>query len=496
MHPAIYEALILGLMGSSGVGAGLLLGIRQAIPLAIVALGATTVLRVWTAFAVWSFGVPSWNLEVWLVGSAVLVLGGIATHWRLWRVGVAALGIFAGLSVTSLSTKYLLDIGERHHSDISKVLGVALVVVQGDLDDLSQAAGSYKRGIAYPLMLALGPEGRILGGFTPLVFLMTLLLAGWLARQILPWTVSNRVLGIVALGLGLFSITVPMFRAAMFYLNGHTLMGFSVLLVVSGLVLTKKERRFGYLPTAFALTGGVIGVTARIEGVVLILVVMIALVAQQSWTKAADRLRLFAVLGLSGVSLTWWLTSLSSPVPERLNLPENSLLMLIGLSIVGAAVAASSFFDIARPVLLPALALVLLFVLGRQVLLANDPVGLVLAQWPNLALGAGGWGTAAHVFIGSVVLLSLQRRSSKYLTLLYVVWMLIGAILFTKTFDGGSFGGVGFYDSVNRMWLHVMPTVLLLSLVGYSEALGRLLRVRKEAMARAEPVGAGSLSAH
>jgi len=74
MHPAVYEALVLGVMGSSGVGAGLLLGVRQAVPLAIVALGTTTVLRVWTAFAVWSFGVPSWNFEVWLVGSAALLI--------------------------------------------------------------------------------------------------------------------------------------------------------------------------------------------------------------------------------------------------------------------------------------------------------------------------------------------------------------------------------------------------------------------------------------
>ncbi len=469
MHPAIYEALVLGVMGFSGVGAGLLLGIRQAIPLAIVALGATTVLRVWTAFAVWSFGVPSWNFEVWLVGSAALLLAGIATHWRQWRVGIAALGIFAGLSVVSLSTKYLLDIGERHHSDISKVLGVALVVVQGDLDDLSQAAGSYKRGIAYPLMLALGPEGRILGGFTPVVFLMTLLLAGWLARQFLLSSVSNRMLGLVALGIAAFSVTVPIFRAAMFYLNGHTLMGFGVLLLVGGLLLARRDNHFGPLPTTFVLLGGVIGMTARIEGVVMVLVVIAALVGQQFWSQSVERIRLFAVLSLTGLSLTWWISSLDSPVLNRVGLPENGLQLLVGLSIAGAALAALPWIDPGRRFLLPAVAVALAFLLGREVWQSGDPVSLILAQWPNLGLGAGGWGTAAHVFVASALLLGLRRRSSSYRLLLALSALLIGAILYSKTFDGG-FGREGFYDSVNRMWLHVMPTILLTALIGYAEA--------------------------
>jgi len=97
------------------------------------------------------------------------------------------------------------------------------------------------------------------------------------------------------------------------------------------------------------------------------------------------------------------------------------------------------------------------------------PGELILAQWPNLGLGAGGWGTAAHVFVASALLLGLRRRSSSYRLLLALSALLIGAILYSKTFDGG-FGREGFYDSVNRMWLHVMPTILLTALIGYAEA--------------------------
>ena len=475
MHPALYEALILAVMGISGVGAGLLFGVRRPIPLAISALAATTVLRVWSAFAAWSFGIPELNFEVWLGASAGVAIVASFLQWRHWRQAAGALALFGGLSVVALSTKYLFDIGERHHSDISKVLGVALVVVQGDLEDLSQAAGSYKRGIAYPLMLALGPEGRILGGFTPLVFLMILLLAGWLARQLLPASVSTRVIGLVGLAVGIFSVTVPIFRAAMFYLNGHTLMSFGTLLLVGGLLLARRDGHFGPIPAAFVLFGGVIGVTARIEGVVMVLVVIAALAGQRFWSDAAERVRLFAVLALTGLSLTWWISSLQSPVLDRVGLPTEALAVLVLLSVVGAALAASPWVDSLRRFFLPAVAVVLGFLLARQVWQSGDPLGLVLAQWPNLGLGAGGWGTAAHVFVASVILLGLRRRSSAYRLLVALSVLLIGAILYSKTFDGG-FGREGFYDSVNRMWLHVMPTILLTTLVGYSEVLHNALR--------------------
>ncbi len=475
MHPAVYEALVLAVMGLSGVGIGLLLGIRQPIPLVIAALGVTTVIRVWSAFAVWSIGAPEWNLEAWSAASAVLAIVAAALRWQHWRQAAVALAVFGGLSIVALSTKYLLDIGERHHSDVSGVLGMAIVVIQGDLDDLSNVAGSYKRGIAYPLMLALGPEGRVLGGFTPLIFLMTVLLAGWLAREVLPPSVSSRVVWAATLAVGAFSITVPIFRAAMFYLNGHTLMGFGVLLLVGGLLLARRENQFGVIPTIFVLCGGVIGVTARIEGVVMVLVVFAALAGQQFWAEPVERIRLFLVISLTGLSLTWWMSSLQSPVLERVGLPNQALSLLVLLSIVGAALVASNWVDAVRRFFRPTVAIILGLLLARVVWESDDPISLLLAQWPNLGLGAGGWATAAHVFIGSTIVLGVFRRSSDYRLLLALSWLFIGAILYSKTFDGG-FGREGFYDSVNRMWLHVMPTILLTTLVGYSEILRSAIR--------------------
>ena len=470
MHPAFVEALVLGIIGISGVSIGLLLGIRQIAPLFVLALAASTVVRTWSAFAMWSVGRPEWTLEAWLVASVLVSVTAAASHWRHWRPALASIGVFAVASLSALATKYLFDIGERHHSDSASVFALSVVAIQGDIPTTEQIAGSFKRGVTYPLMLALGPEGRILSAYTPLVYLSMLGAAVWLAWTLIGKHVSRRVfIGVVGV-VAAFSLTVPMFRAAMFYINGHTLMALALTLLVAGFFLARQQQSFGPVPTAFTVLGGALGATSRIEGIVLVLVVVVALVGQSWWSSTSDRFRLFTALSLTGLSLSWWMSSLNSPALDRLGVSE---WLLVPMSLVGAAIAASSWIDPIRQWLLPGLAAGLLLLLARVVWQSADPIGMVLAQWPNLGLGRGGWGTAAHVFIGSAVLLGLRRRSREYRWLLSLSVLIIGAILFSKTFDGG-FGREGFYDSVNRMWLHVMPVIITTTLVGYSELIHSL----------------------
>ena len=464
-------------MGLTGVAAGLAFGVRQWLPLAFLALAASTVFRVWTAFAVWSMGRPEWTPEAWIgLSTAVLIYASIR-KWQLWRPALGAIGVFGAGSVVALATKYLFDIGERHHSDSANVLALAVVAIQGDMADTSPISGAFKRGIAYPLMLGLGPEGRILSAYTPLVYLALLLATGWIAWQIVRHHVSWEVFAVVATTIGIFSLSVPMFRAAMFYLNGHTLMAFALILMVGGFLLARRDQAFSTLPTVLTLFGGVLGATARIEGIALVLILVVALVDQKWWRRGDDRLRLFASLGLIGLSLTWWLSSLNSPVLDRFGLSD---WILVGLSVVGAGLAASKLLDPLRGWLVPLIALVIIGLLGRVVWQSGDPLRTVLAQWPNLGLGRGGWGTAAHVFLGSAVLLGWKSRSTEYRWLFGLSTLIIGAILFTKTFDGG-FGREGFYDSVNRMWIHVMPVILASALVGYSELISSVRQSRDRA---------------
>ena len=483
MHPALYEAAVLALMGVSGVSVGLLLGVRKWIPLAAMALAGATLIRTWSAFAVWSLGQPDWLFESWLVVSAAAVLGAAATRWRQWRPALFAVASLGVASTLALATKYIFDIGERHHSDTSNVLALAVVAMQGEISDLSPLADSFKRGISYPLMLSLGPEGRILGAFTPLVFLSLLASALWISWRLLSGSVSRRVFVISATVIGVFSVSVPIFRVAMFYLNGHTLMAYALVLVVGGVVLASRNESFTPSPAALVLLGGSLGMTSRIEGVVLVGLALLLLASQRWWSLTVDRFRFGLTIGLIGLSLTWWLTSLDSPVLEEFGL---SATWLLGASLLGGGIAASPWIDPIRRWLYPAGGLVILAYLGYVIWSSGNPLALILAQWPNLGLGQGGWGTAALVFGGSVLLLGWRARPQIYRTLIVLVALLIAGILFSKTFDGG-FGRPGFYDSVNRMWLHVMPVVIVASLVGYADMLQKVLSGRSPSHPATEP---------
>lgn len=474
MQPVVVEALVLALMGFSGVAAGLLLGIRQWIVLGFFAVAASTLLRTWSAFTAWSLGRPEWAFESWLIISILVIAVAAAIRFKQWRPAGLAIGLVGVGSVVAILTKYVLGVGERHHSDSASMISMAIFAIQGEFDDTEVIAGSYKRGISYPLMLALGPEGRILSAYTPLVYFALLLAAGWIAWRLLAGRVSWQVFAVVVGAVTVFSLTVPMFRAAMSYLNAHTLMGFATVLLVGGFLLARQEQRFSSIPLAFTLVGGALGATARVEGIVLVLVVVIALVSQTWWSGATQRTQLFATLSVIGLTFTWWLSALESPVLERFGVPD---WVLVLLTLLGASVAASKWIDPIRAWILPAAAAVLLVWFVRENWPSSHPLGRVSAQWPNLGLGVGGWGTAAHVFIGSAVVLGIRRRSSEYRWLLGLSALLIAAVLLSKTFDGG-FGRASFYDSVNRMWLHVMPTILVTTLVGYAEALHAALSRR------------------
>ncbi len=475
VHPAIFEALVFSLMGFAGVSMGLLLGVRKIAPLAVLALGASIVFRVWTTFAAWSLGRPDLTWELWFWGSLAVVGIAAVINWRRWKEALGALVLFGTASVIALGSKYVFDIGERHHSDSANVLALAIVAIQGDMESVEAISNSYKRGIAYPLMLGLGPEGRILAGFTPLVFLIILLAASWLAWDQLGSGSSKWQFGFVLAAVFGFGLSVPMFRASMFYLNGHTLMGLAVLLLAAGLLLMRSQGSFAGTPAAFVLVGGVLGVTSRVEGVALVLAVVAAIAGTFKAQSLSERLTFFTVISLIGLSLPWWLVTLDSPALERVGVPGE---ILPWVALVGSALVSIPLVDRIRPLFLPIFSGILLFLLGSQVWEANEPLRVILTQWPNLGLGAGGWGTAAHVFVGSLVLLGWRARSHAYRWLVILVAVTLGAILYSKTFDGG-FGGSGFYDSVNRMWLHAMPLITAMTLLGYNELVEQIRSWRR-----------------
>lgn len=475
MHPAIYEGLVLAALGAGGVSLAILFGARGVVNVASLGFGLAVVNRVLSAFLMWSLGMHGLAWEFWMVTSLVpiLALAVLRRHnWKDWLLGSAVLGF---LSLIALSTKYVFDIGERHHADSAKILAIALIPIQRELSDISPLAGQFKRGMAYPLMLALGPDGRILSALTPMVFMVSLMFAVWIAWNTLPKNRSWAPFVVALAAISFYSVTVPIFRASMFYLNGHTLMGFGLLLIVASLLRLREFGRFDSVAFALAFAGSVIGATARIEGVLLVIIGLAAIVSAGRFNNPSERFLLFTAVASGGLSLTWWLHVVGSVVLDRFSV--NNLAVAL-LSVVGATVVSLLRFDKLRRLIFPLVGLVMTSLIIMAIARSSDPVDMVLAQWPNLGLGAGGWGTAALVFAGSVMLLGFRQRADNYQVVLLIVILWIEGILFSKTFDGG-FGGAGFYDSVNRMWLHLLPTVVTLTLIGYTDFLSDLLPKKK-----------------
>jgi hypothetical protein len=478
MHPAIVESLILAQLGLSGVGLGLLLGVRKPLLLAFFALAGATSIRVVSAFVVWALNAPTLAFEAWLGSSLAIGITGIALSWQYWRSTAIALTLLAAGSLVSLSTKYLFPIGEKEHTDSAEQVALAVVAIGGESPDLSILGGHPKRGIAYALMLSLGPEGRILSSLTPLVFLATIGACLWIAHEFTRSTVPLRFLVFASLAVAAYSLTVPMFRASMFYLNAHTLMGYALLLMMTGVLLTNRAGRFGAEAFALVTVGGLVGVTTRIEGIVLVAITLAILGAQKTW-NSPSRKRLFLASVIIGLAFAGWLISIESNVPQELGLP---LWLLPVIGIGGATILAAPLLDRFRPFLPLALGVTIVAILLGEVLASGDPLAVALAQWPNLGLGAGGWGTAALVWSCGLILLGWRLQSEEYRRLVVVSLMYIGGILFTKTFDGG-FGREGFFDSVNRMVLHAMPVIMTAALIGISQLMNRAMQTQKPSKA-------------
>lgn len=480
INPAAYEGLIAMVIGISGISLGLLLGIRHTLLLVPFALGAGVSIRVLTALGVWSLELNHLNLEVWAMASLVIALAGGLIWWRERRLAFSTLAVWTNFVAAALAAKYVVGIGEMQHTDSAAQFAVSLLVIQSDTDDLTVLASSPKLGIAFPLMLALGPGGRIFSLFPFLIFLATLALVAWLTLHITE-RIPRRWLYTSWVVVGLFSITIPMFRISAFYVNSHTLMGLGIALLATGIFLTLESGSPHTTHIALIVVGAMMGSTTRIEGIILV-GVLLAILASQITPSRGSRIAVALGALVAGGALSWWTAALNSPVIDEFGLQWWWLPVLTAL---GTALITSPIIDGLRRFIPYFVAAVLLVLLGREVWTSSNPLATATAQVPNLIFGEGGWASAPIALILLALLSIWAKFSREYLWFLGVSWLGIATILFSKTFDG-SFGRESFYDSVNRMILHIAPLILVATVVALAEMLERSREGRSTTM----PVGA------
>lgn len=475
MSDLLTELWALSLISASGVSLAYIVGIRSFGALVLSAVAAATALRTLTLMGLWGLGLHSWASETWVVISIVSIVAGVFIGRKKLTLLGAAFGTLMTFSMFSLVTKYVLQIGERHHSDSAGIISNAILVIQNENPDLTRLAETPKRGIAYALMLALGPDGRILAGFTPLVFLVLLATVAYGAWLVVRTSVSTQAFVLSALVLAAFAVTVPMVRAGMFYLNGHTLMGLGLGIMLLGLIKVSKESDLTRESFGLLVFGGLVVVTSRIEGIVFFLVLLGAVSSVVRLASLVSRLKLLFVSFSGFGALLLWLVSTNSDLFTEFGLPaEVALFLAVAFSVALTHPIADSVRRFAFPVV----AAVVLALLVRSTMASGNLLQPLLSQWENLVFGAGGWGTAALVFVGMLILLGRGGNSDAYRQLLLLSLIVIASVIFTKTLDGG-FGGSGFRDSINRMWLQVFPVLSTTVLVGLAEIVDQALPKRE-----------------
>lgn len=465
--PLLFEFLTLLILASGGVALALLVGIRDVISLAVGGFLFSAVLRFATALTSWNLELEYIHAEIWWFASASLVLLAAVLKREFIREALISIAILLSIAILGLASKYLFQFGERHHTDSAEQLSLALIAIQPDEPALEMLSGSHQRGLLYALMLALGPDGRILSAYTPMVFMVGALATIWLIWTILPRP-QQTLISAGLLGLGaMFAFSVPIIRVSVFYLNAHTLVALGLVSMALGMVQISKDANLDPQGLALITGGGIVVVTARIEGIVFVAVAIAAILSQNPIRGARNRLYLFASIGLIPLALGWWLSTVESDALSDLGV---SLTTVIIVPLTLLAISLLPFADRLRNWLLLAGVVVIMSGNVIQIMRSSNPVEMLTAQVPNLFFGAGGWGTAALVVLG-VCLLSVDRLRDPVFRVFFLLSVgLIASIFLSKSFEGG-FGREGFNDSVNRMYLHSMWIVAVTVSLGLMNSL-------------------------
>lgn len=450
----------LALLAGAGLVAGLgvlhLPGVLGPLGATLAALGARRLLARRGVRTGWS--IPD---AVWL-GGATLVSAALATLVRS-----RGLLIVSPDSFDYWTTAYSLAGAELTLADL----------------DLKRPAG----------LAAIHSPGFTLGAEGLLSLDLIVAVAGAAMLMALPRALGHRspIAGLLGAALAGLALSSAQLLTMALYLNTHVLVAALLLLIAVFGLLDQR----GILPeksSAAPVTAALMGlVMLRAEAILLVGLVVVGTIAMSARARRADggviawdwaawsSGAMLAAVGAVYVFATWVTAGRISPTE-----------LLIALAGIGIALSPSALERIPLSSLraLPAVVGTLLWSATAVLLFTRlgDDVRFLEAARINLWEGAGRWGmTAPIVFaVAAAAVLGSSDRTAAVAR-----WTVIGFVpsaLFAKLLDGsqqvdglGGFGTallsgggrVGWGDSVNRMWTHVVLVVLLLALVAALEGL-------------------------
>lgn len=451
------ESPYLLVLAVGGVSLAWLVGLRHPIILAVTGFALSVIVRTALYLLVILTPLPLTSRDLWIVLSALATVSALvlARTSRLFWLGLAA-GV--GLASIAFITKNLMNIGERFHEDSVAIIASSLVVFSED-----EPSPAIKSGLAFPLMLSSGPAGELFTSFTPLVFVNLATIVVWTGWRLTKKLLSPSAFVILATLMLAVSWSTPMVRAQMFYINAHVLAALGIALIVAGFLMSVNTLTLGPPWSTMVLIGGVLASWARFEGMAIVLMALLPLIASPLISSRTHRLTVVISTTLPVASWAIWVSAVGGEVP----LIETRNAWIIPLLVLaGATLWILPQLDSLRrhtvTIGFIALATIAVVFIGQNAV-------LLPLQVRNIFVGLGGWGFVAPAFLLLLVLIGLNNTTREYRHLLGMVAVAIVGAFVIKMLDGGGLGRQGFNDSINRSWTHWLPIFWLTATVGVAQ---------------------------
>ena len=463
------ELLVLSLVAVGGVSGAWLLGARNtwlAIP---VGIGLVVLVRN-LSFATLNLV----NLRPFASVTFFVLLAGIAllAAWRarvgLWR----PISLSIGFVVASVLTTRWLGFLGTSHGDSLWILSFSHLIENNGSMEILNGHTSIKRGFAYPLLLALGPNQQFLSALTPYLFAALACSAIWLTTTLLAkydWRQVALISGLVVFAT--FTSVLPL--RSIYYINGHTMAGLGMMLAAGVTVLAIRDNSLSLQNTLIGCVGIFTVSSSRAEGIALAALIVLPLVA----SRFVARWQIIALISSATVSLGVWLATYHSYIIHSTHL--NWVIfdaLLVGLGCLPAL----RWFDWLRHRLVPlALISMPLVLIAAELYYAEGLAKGNRSLFANLFLGQGFWGFGLIAILVLIAFFSARRWSkltSEHQTLVLITASLVLGSLIAKMLDGGQFGHptlgrLGWSDSLNRMWIQSFGIFLVAAVVAMVQSI-------------------------
>lgn len=354
------------------------------------------------------------------------------------------------------------------------------LIQAGQLTDRVIDEAVYKKGLAFPVIMALGRDGLLLGSTPIVIFGLLIVVTYRLAQLVAPdkkqWLITTSWATVMVMWM-----SAQMFWGLPFYQHGHVMLalasGVCLLLVMH---FAEQPVVSWPMTAALAITSAVV-TQSRFEAFVLAFFLTVPVL----WSMRAKTSSWRGQFHSIAVSLAWpfsfslWVVTLGNFPVDGVSVP-----LIVFLACAGALIAATVLYwlPVLRNVLIH-LSWMVLLVLTTAYLLYARPGGLDwVAFSANTFEGEGAWGGFWWMPLAAVILLLVIRKTpqERLVFWLTVIFLLVTVLI--KATDGITderFGTIriGWGDSVNRSLFHSFAPVTTLLVIALSRTIHAIVEV-------------------